>query len=209
MLEELQGGRFGHGFLSSGASALAKPAIHAAIGTEASGRPYRVAARAAIGGPLSAATGGKFLNGAVTAAFSQLYNDERSRERKPRVKGRPLTKEEMANNAEHFDAEVLESAVVHDGRVPWWLRGDAVAVVLGKNIYIRPDKYFPGTAGGVRLLAHELVHVEQYRKGMNIFTYLLASRRGYWKNPYEEEAEARARVVVASFCKSNSGAVGC
>ena len=80
VLEELQGGRFGHGFLSSGASALAKPAIHAAIGTEASGLPYRVAARAAVGGTLSAATGGKFLNGAVTAAFSQLYNDERTLE---------------------------------------------------------------------------------------------------------------------------------
>ena len=78
VMAELQGGRFGHGFLSAGASALAKPAIHAAIGTEARGLPYRVAARAAVGGTLSAATGGKFLNGAVTAAFSQLYNDEQS-----------------------------------------------------------------------------------------------------------------------------------
>ncbi|MYH14261.1 MAG: DUF4157 domain-containing protein, partial [Gammaproteobacteria bacterium] len=209
VLEELQGGRFGHGFLSSGASALAKPAIHAAIGTEASGRPYRVAARAAVGGTLSAATGGKFLNGAVTAAFSQLYNDERSRERKPRVKGRPLTEEEMAIFAEHFDAEVLESAVVYDGRVPWWLRGDAVAVVRGNRIYIRPNKYFPGTATGVKLLAHELVHVEQYRKGMNLLTYSVANRRGYWKNRYEVEARDRADAIVASFCASNPGAVGC
>ncbi|MYF31086.1 MAG: DUF4157 domain-containing protein [Gammaproteobacteria bacterium] len=209
VLEELQGGRFGHGFLSSGASALAKPAIHAAIGTEAGGLPYRVAARAAVGGTLSAAAGGKFLNGAVTAAFSQLYNDERSKERKPRVKGRPLTEEEMAIFAEHFDADVLESAVVYDGRVPRWLRDDADAVVLGKRIYIRPNVYIPGTAMGVKLLAHELVHVEQFSKGMNIFTYLLASRRGYWKNRYEVEARDRAKVIVTSFCKSNPGAVGC
>ena len=48
-MQELQGGRFGHGFLASGASALAKPAIHAAFGTAAAGKPYRIAARAAIG----------------------------------------------------------------------------------------------------------------------------------------------------------------
>ena len=77
VMRELQGGRFGHGFLASGASALAKPAIHAAFGTAAAGKPYRIAARAAIGGTLSSATGGKFVNGAVTAAFAQAYNDER------------------------------------------------------------------------------------------------------------------------------------
>ena len=77
VMHELQGGRFGHGFLASGASALAKPAIHAAFGTGAAGKPYRIAARAAIGGTLSSATGGKFVNGAVTAAFAQAYNDER------------------------------------------------------------------------------------------------------------------------------------
>ncbi|MYI05931.1 MAG: DUF4157 domain-containing protein [Gemmatimonadetes bacterium] len=115
----------------------------------------------------------------------------------------------MAIFAEHFDADVLESAVVYDGRVPRWLRDDADAVVLGKRIYIRPNVYIPGTAMGVKLLAHELVHVEQFSKGMNIFTYLLASRRGYWKNRYEVEARDRAKVIVTSFCKSNPGAVGC
>ena len=80
VMHELQGGRFGHGFLASGASALAKPAIHAAFGTGAAGKPYRIAARAAVGGTLSSATGGKFVNGAATAAFSQAYNDERSLE---------------------------------------------------------------------------------------------------------------------------------
>ena len=141
VMAELQGGRFGHGFLSAGASALAKPAIRAAIGTEARGMPFRVAARAAIGGTLSAATGGKFVNGAVTAAFSQLYNDERSRERKPRVKGRPLTDAEKAIYADHIDAEALESARIYDGWVPRWLRKDAIAVVRGNRIYIRPNRY--------------------------------------------------------------------
>ena len=70
VLHELQGGKFGHGFLSAGVSAFAKPAIRHAFGTAVAGKPYRIAARAVVGGTLSSATGGKFANGAVTAAFS-------------------------------------------------------------------------------------------------------------------------------------------
>ena len=70
VLHELQGGKFGHRFLSAGVSAFAKPAIRHAFGTAVAGKPYRIAARAVVGGTLSSATGGKFANGAVTAAFS-------------------------------------------------------------------------------------------------------------------------------------------
>ena len=75
-MHELQGGKFGHGFLASGVSALAKPAIRGVFGTEAAGKPYRITARAVIGGTISSVTGGKFVNGAVMAAFSQAYNAE-------------------------------------------------------------------------------------------------------------------------------------
>ncbi|MXY06590.1 MAG: DUF4157 domain-containing protein [Gammaproteobacteria bacterium] len=93
--------------------------------------------------------------------------------------------------------------------MPWWLRGDAHAVVLGNKIYIRPGAYAPRTAEGVRLLGHELVHVEQFARDLNVFKYLWASRRGYRQNPYEVEAYAREKVIVASFCESNPGANGC
>lgn len=72
----LAGGKFGHGFLSAGLSAFAKPGIRRTFGTEASGLPARVLARAVIGGTISEITGGKFANGATTAAFSQLFNEE-------------------------------------------------------------------------------------------------------------------------------------
>ena len=75
---ELQGGRFGHGFMSAGVGALAKPGIRAAFGVKAKGAPHRIAARAILGGTLTAATGGKFANGAVTGAFSQTFNEERT-----------------------------------------------------------------------------------------------------------------------------------
>ena len=77
------GGNFGHGFASAGASAFAKHAFDInAIGDGAeSHRPHRIAAAAAVGGTVSAATGGKFANGAVTAAFVQAYNGEQENRR--------------------------------------------------------------------------------------------------------------------------------
>ena len=170
--------------------------------------PYRIAARAAIGGTLSADGGGKFVNGAVTAAFSQLYS-EREAWADKRVKGRPLTDEEKADLVGHYEPEVLDSARLYDGRVPWWLWRAMAGVTIDNRIYLRPGHYVPETAKGVRLLAHELEHVRQYRSGMNIFKYLWKSLRGYRQNPYVIEAEDKATEVVKDFCASNSGAAGC
>jgi len=66
----LQGGKFGHGFMSSVAVSLATPAI-GAIGSS----PVEIIAAAILGGTISKATGGKFANGAVTSAFRWAYNE--------------------------------------------------------------------------------------------------------------------------------------
>lgn len=68
-----QGGKFGHGFVSAGASAGSGPWID---GMDSIGAGGRIAVAALVGGTVSAATGGKFANGAVTAAFSQAFNGE-------------------------------------------------------------------------------------------------------------------------------------
>ena len=47
----------------------------------------RTAVAATAGGTISAATGGKFANGARTAAFGHLYNQERARARSNAQKG--------------------------------------------------------------------------------------------------------------------------
>ncbi|MFN4291480.1 MAG: hypothetical protein ACK4E7_11435 [Permianibacter sp.] len=39
-------------------------------------RVSRIAVAAAIGGTVSELTGGKFANGAITAAFARAFNDE-------------------------------------------------------------------------------------------------------------------------------------
>ncbi|TQV85534.1 RHS repeat-associated core domain-containing protein [Aliikangiella coralliicola] len=72
----LQGGKFGHGFISAGLTQFASGAIDSIKGIGIAARTARVSAAAAVGGTASQLTGGKFSNGATTAAFSRAFNDE-------------------------------------------------------------------------------------------------------------------------------------
>ncbi|TQV89601.1 FG-GAP-like repeat-containing protein [Aliikangiella coralliicola] len=76
----LQGGKFGHGFISAGMSSLAGGYIDAIGGkgnwASVGNRAIRITASAAVGGTSSALTGGKFANGAVSGAFNRAFNDE-------------------------------------------------------------------------------------------------------------------------------------
>ena len=65
VMAELQGGRFGNGFVSAGASAVLSPIPEAA----AEGAVGQTVIAAVIGGTVSELSGGKFANGAITAAF--------------------------------------------------------------------------------------------------------------------------------------------
>ncbi len=82
-------------------------------------------------------------------------------------------------------------------------------ITLGNNIYFREGVYVPGTAGGVKLLGHELVHVQQYSDGMTYLGYIWESRGGYRNNPYEIRAYAWGAQIPSGFCAGNSQAVGC
>lgn len=63
IMESLQGGSFGNGFVSAGVLTVAVPSI-ATIGNDV----VRTVVGAIVGGTLSEATGGKFANGAVSGA---------------------------------------------------------------------------------------------------------------------------------------------
>lgn len=66
----MQGGKFGHGFLSAGLSKLATPTISANVkGDLAQGISVAI-----VGGTISEATGGKFANGATTSAMAFAFN---------------------------------------------------------------------------------------------------------------------------------------
>lgn len=73
VMSDLQGGKFGHGFLSAG---LTK-GLNVNGMIDSAGSAYdaaRIAVAAVIGGTISKVTGGKFGNGAVTAGFAQMLN---------------------------------------------------------------------------------------------------------------------------------------
>jgi RHS repeat-associated protein len=74
-LNVLQGGKFGHGFVSAGFTEALSPAVGQLGDGESFGSVLsRTAASAAIGGTASKLAGGSFANGAQTGAFQQLFN---------------------------------------------------------------------------------------------------------------------------------------
>ena len=80
-IADLPGGRFGHGFLSSGVTAASSPYIPGGFG----GNRFAQGALASIiGGTVSKSTGGKFANGAATAAMAFAFNQVASQERRDR-----------------------------------------------------------------------------------------------------------------------------
>ena len=81
ILAELQGGEFGHGFLSAGvAFGVGQAGIKQGWSVEA-----QFVSRVVSAGTVSEVTGGKFANGAVTAAFAFVYNDLTHRDLERRI----------------------------------------------------------------------------------------------------------------------------
>jgi Domain of unknown function (DUF4157) len=113
--------------------------------------------------------------------------------------GRPLSAQEQSIYKPYFAQNVLKAARIIDGRVPFWLRRDMCAVVLGHRIYFRACAYHPNTKRGVELLGHELTHVSQYLHGMTVLKYIWSCRKGYMQSLYEIEAYAKGRLIAKFF----------
>jgi RHS repeat-associated protein len=73
VMSVLQGGKFGHGFISAG---IAKAANANGLIPGDGFKPQRVLLAGIIGGTISEITGGKFANGATSAAIAQVVNGE-------------------------------------------------------------------------------------------------------------------------------------
>ena len=83
-IESASGGQFRHGFYSSFAGSVAGSiAPRLGMGENGDGEASHIAVRttfsAVVGGTTSVLGGGKFANGAITAAFQHLFNDEHGR----------------------------------------------------------------------------------------------------------------------------------
>lgn len=110
-------------------------------------------------------------------------------------RGRRLSDVEHAIYQPYYQPHTLHTVRIIENTVPFWLRKNMCAVVLGHRIYFRPGAYQVNTLTGLELLAHELTHVEQYLSGMTILKYVWASRHGYRANLYEVEAYAKGAYV--------------
>lgn len=115
------------------------------------------------------------------------------------MKGRPLSLQERALFSAYFAQIVIDKARIIDGKVPFWLRRNMCAVVLGHTIYFRAGAYQPNTKRGAELLGHELTHVSQFLHGMTLLKYGWSCRNGYYKSAYEIEAYAKGQLIAANF----------
>jgi len=106
------------------------------------------------------------------------------------VDGRHLTSREIDSLRPYIPLADLRCAVIHAGRVPWYLPKRFGAVVRGNHIYFRTGTYGDDSPAAIALLGHELTHVGQYRNGMTALSYLCSALRGYGNNRFEKAAFA-------------------
>ena len=77
-----------------------------------------------------------------------------------------LSPETIATLSPHVDAEALARIRVMTGR-PWGWAPRVIrmaAVTFGDHVLIRPDRFDETTPRGLALIAHEAMHVAQYRR---------------------------------------------
>lgn len=119
----LSGGKFGHGFFSAGFSKLAMSNAGFNYNDTSTGAVIgRTVIAAVIGGTTSKISGGKFGNGAGTAAMAQLFNAESSNKRQLNQK-----------NQERLNAQA---------------RPDEIAEIVDEAISLTTDEQFKSGKAG-------------------------------------------------------------
>ena len=127
MSSSLQGGKFGHGFLSAGVGGVAGGTLGGAIGGKIGSQfAGRLIGSALVGGTISEVTGGKFANGAANAAFATIA---RSAVEKAIAAGRK-------SGSDIFDDtdNLGEGRELYDGQVTVRKHGSPEAVVSNTEL---------------------------------------------------------------------------
>ncbi len=140
VISTLSGGKFGHGFFSAGFTKFAMGnAGFDYDDISPSAMAGRTAISATIGGTASVISGGKFANGAQTAAMAQLFNAEATNYRQ-KIKGwraaEAAVRKRFVKNG--YTIVSGRTSAKYDG--DWYIRGrefDVVAykVVNGERMY--------------------------------------------------------------------------
>ncbi|MEJ2446298.1 MAG: RHS repeat-associated core domain-containing protein, partial [Exilibacterium sp.] len=152
VMSVLQGGKFGHGFVSAGFTKAAK--IIMPNNAEYLADTVRVVAAAVVGGTVSKVTGGKFANGAATAAFAQAFNGNGAIERRNAQKKQNMIKEDYLS-WEEAD-QILRNN--NDPDLIVAVRADLLVVQQTSNFYIDPNTGEVRAGGMVMGIPEYLVH---------------------------------------------------
>ncbi|MGY6555447.1 MAG: hypothetical protein ACXIUM_13100 [Wenzhouxiangella sp.] len=143
-ISHLQGGKFGHGFVSAGVSKSFSTRIDGAFGgnTLAQGT-----ATAIVGGTTSRLTGGKFANGAVTAAMAYAFNqavtaeDRRNRARQLLI-GEGETLDDLTPSLMRKPLGMLGDLFLERAQIVGGMSGEEFAsYVNGKCVPSRDDQW--------------------------------------------------------------------
>ena len=130
----LQGGKFGHGFLSAGIGA-GVGGIPALRGVSAGRVAARTVVSAVTAGTVSEITGGKFANGAMTAAFFSLVSSAAQRANMPNFD--EMSDQELTN-------WILENKDLLDFDLP----GDVTVQVMDEGIMVDNKTFVRVSCGG-------------------------------------------------------------
>ena len=146
VMAQMQGGKFGHGFISAGVAQLTAPYIDGVGGGGMSSAALRIAVTAVVGGTASALTGGKFANGAITAAFSRAFNAELHPINRYNTTARyKAAVKEIARHRRAIDSKVTGS---EDGAAAYF---QALAQPISTRYGVEIDAFIEATSGGFRL----------------------------------------------------------
>lgn len=137
-------------------------------------------------------------------ALSRLLAPEADHQRLansvPRSGGSPLTAALRREYEEGYGADFSSVRVHTDAAAGSSARAwSATAYTVGEHIVFAPGAFSPGTTAGRRLLAHELAHVVQQRKGHVTGTQLAGTslRRSEPGDHFERAADAAADAFLA------------
>ncbi|MDB5932961.1 MAG: hypothetical protein JWQ01_305 [Massilia sp.] len=124
---------------------------------------------------------------------------------------RPLTGNEKSCLKYIIPQIDLDNADVRDGvTLEYPLIEGYDAITRGNTIYFRPGAYDSSKVAGIALLAHELVHVGQYRRGATLWSFILAGLDGHNQSPLERPAmELQEQIYDAMGGEGGITICGC
>lgn len=143
----LQGGKFGHGFISAGFGEAVSPAVARWAGDSA-GKQF--VAGVVVGGTASRLAGGKFANGAQTGAFQWAFNRAAHGESDPAEEQEFSERKRGANPSR--DAGIIYATAHRVGSVgPYHLAIEYTAIEGSVPMWISagPEGFWFGRFGSI------------------------------------------------------------